>query len=156
MAAIRVFDADLADPAQAAAVVACIDAYARDVMGGGHALAGDIKTQIVPGLRATPAASVLLAECEGQTAGVAVCMMGFSTFAARPRLNLHDLSVVPQFRGRGVGRALTEAVIERARAAGCSAVSLEVRQDNDTARALYRSLGFGSDFAAMDFWVRKL
>ncbi|HSW13748.1 MAG TPA: GNAT family N-acetyltransferase [Solimonas sp.] len=153
---IRIFDADLSDAAHAAAVVACIDAYAADPMGGGRPLAPEVRVNMVPGLRATPAASVLLAECDGEIAGAAVCMMGFSTFAARPRLNLHDLSVLPRFRGRGVGRALVEAVAERARAAGCSAVSLEVRLDNEGARQLYRSCGFGEGFAPMEFWLRSL
>jgi len=153
---IRVFEADLADPAQAAAVVHCIDAYARDDMGGGQPLSDAIKAAMIPGLRATPGACVLLAECEGETAGAAVCMTGFSTFAARPRLNLHDLSVLPRFRGRGIGRALIEAVVQHAQAAGCVSVSLEVRRDNEPARRLYQSCGFGDAFAPMEFWVRKL
>lgn len=153
---IRIFAADLADPLQAAAVVHCIDAYARDVMGGGQPLGEAVKAAMIPGLRATPGACVLLAEYAGETAGAAVCMTGFSTFAAQPRLNLHDLSVVPRFRGRGVGRALVEAVVRQAHAAGCVSVSLEVRRDNEPARRLYQSCGFGDGFAPMEFWVRKL
>jgi ribosomal protein S18 acetylase RimI-like enzyme len=47
-------------------------------------------------------------------------------------------------------------VLERAHAAGCSAVSLEVRTDNEIARGLYQSLGFGTGFAPLEFWLRPL
>jgi len=66
-----------------------------------------------------------------------------STFAARPLLNLHDLAVLPERRGLGVGRALLEAVEARARDLGCCKLTLEVRQDNARAQALYESFGFG-------------
>jgi len=39
-----------------------------------------------------------------------VCFRGFSTFAAAPLINVHDLAVVPGFRGQGIGRRLLEAV----------------------------------------------
>jgi len=69
---------------------------------------------------------------------------------------LCDVYVDAAHRGHGLGRRLMEAVLERARAAGCSAVSLEVRTDNAIARRLYQSLGFGAGFAELEFWVRPL
>ncbi|MET0413016.1 MAG: GNAT family N-acetyltransferase, partial [Polyangiaceae bacterium] len=85
-----------------------------------------------------------------------VCFMAYSTFAARPRLNVHDLCVLEAHRGHGLGRRLMVAVLERARAAGCSAVSLEVSTVNAIARGLYQSLGFGTGSAPLEFWVRPL
>jgi ribosomal protein S18 acetylase RimI-like enzyme len=55
---------------------------------------------------------------------------------------LEDLYVREEARGSGLGRALTEAVIERARARGCRRVELDVNSENPPALALYRSLGF--------------
>ena len=45
-------------------------------------------------------------------------------------------------RGAGLGRALTEAVLQRARDRGCARVELDVNIENPAALALYRSLGF--------------
>lgn len=58
-------------------------------------------------------------------------------------LMVDQIAVVPGFRRRGVGRALMEAVAERARALGLTQVQLDVRVHNDGARAFYESLGFG-------------
>ena len=55
---------------------------------------------------------------------------------------LEDLYVREAARGRGLGRALTEAVLERARERGCRRVELDVNSENPPALALYRSLGF--------------
>jgi RimJ/RimL family protein N-acetyltransferase len=46
------------------------------------------------------------------------------------------------WRGRGVGTALVEAVVEAARAEGCHKVALQVWPHNEAARALYRKVGF--------------
>ena len=152
----RIVEANLDEPSHAAGLVHCIDSYASEDMGGGHALSHDVKQRLVPGLKQHPSRLVLLALREHEVVGAAVCFMGYSTFAARPRLNVHDLCVLEAHRGHGLGRRLMEAVLERARDAGCSAVSLEVRTDNEIARRLYESLGFGPGFAALEFWVRPL
>jgi GNAT superfamily N-acetyltransferase len=52
------------------------------------------------------------------------------------------MALVPSARGRGLGRALLEALVDAVRAAGAPAVSLSVEDGNDRARALYASLGF--------------
>jgi ribosomal protein S18 acetylase RimI-like enzyme len=158
MAEITVLQADLADPVHAEAIVACIDAYSQDVMGSSAPLSGSVKAALVPGLRATASARVWLArdDAQGEFVGVIVGFVGYSTFAAKPRWNVHDISVVPAARGRGVGRAMLSRVIDDATEAGAVAVTLEVRHDNDAARHLYASLGFGDGFAPMAFWERKL
>ncbi|MCC6847219.1 MAG: GNAT family N-acetyltransferase [Deltaproteobacteria bacterium] len=157
---MEIRDADLADPADAAAVVAIVDAYASDPMGGGARLSDEIRTRLVPGLRAHPTALVLLAFLDGRAVGVAVCFVGFSTFRARPLLNVHDLAVVHEARGRGVGRALLAAVEDRARARGCCKLTLEVLEENRPARALYARVGFGDvaggDSASTRFLAKAL
>lgn len=52
------------------------------------------------------------------------------------------LGVAPDVRGRGVGRALTEECIRRARAAGCPAVGLHTTAFMAVARAMYERMGF--------------
>lgn len=156
MTPVTVLRADLDDPAHAAAIVDTLDAYARDPMGGEQPLPDEVRAGLVPGLRQTPAARVWLAQDGDAFVGIVVAFANYSTFAAKPRWNVHDVAVTAAARGKGVGRAMLEQVIADAAAAGASAVSLEVREDNAPARHLYASLGFGDDFAPMDFWVRKL
>jgi len=55
---------------------------------------------------------------------------------------LEDLYVRDAARGSGLGRALVETVLERARARGCRRVELDVNDENPPAYALYTSLGF--------------
>ena len=56
--------------------------------------------------------------------GIATCFRGFSTFYARPTIYVHDLSVLPEQRGGGIGRRLLEAVAARARLLVCCKLTL--------------------------------
>lgn len=114
-------------------------------MGGGAPLPEDVRARLGADLgerAARGAAVVLLALAGGAAVGVAVCFVGYSTFRARPLLNLHDLAVLPEARGSGAGLALLEGVASRARALGCCKVTLEVREHNAAARRLYARAGF--------------
>lgn len=139
---LRVVLADLGDVRQAADVLAMVETYARDPMGGGEPLAPEVRVRLLDGLRAMPTTRVFLAY-DGETAvGVAVCFLGFSTFAAKPLLNLHDVCAAPSHRGRGVGRALLAAAEEQARAEGCCKLTLEVLDQNERALRTYLAAGF--------------
>jgi ribosomal protein S18 acetylase RimI-like enzyme len=141
----RIVEADFADPAHCAGIVEVLNSYAADPVGGGKPLASEVRERLAPALRDHPSALVLLALVGDRPAGVAICFFGFSTFQARPLLNIHDLAVVPQHRGRGIGRGLLAAAEDRAISHGCCKLTLEVQDDNSRARALYESFGF-SDF----------
>lgn len=139
---MNVRPADLADPADAAAIVRLIDAYARDPRGGGVPLPAAVRARLVAGLAAHPTALVWLAFEADTAIGVCVGFLGYSTFQAMPLLNIHDLAVLPQYRGRGVGRALLAAAERLANSAGCCKLTLEVLEDNLPARHLYEDCGF--------------
>jgi len=143
---VEVAEADLSNPYHAQGLVDVLDSYARELVGGARPLHPSVRERLVPELTAQANAIILLAFAQGRTIGAAVCFLGFSTFAARPVLNIHDLAVLPEFRGSGAGRALLQAVESRARKHGCCKLTLEVREDNERARSLYESVGFG-DFA---------
>lgn len=138
---IEIVAADLARPEHQRAVVEMVDAYCRDPMANGRPLDGRVREQLIPALREQPLALTLLAFDGERPIGIACCFRGFSTFAARPVMNLHDLMVVAEFRGRGVGRQLLQAVEKHARDLGCCKVTLEVLEHNP-ARSLYESMGF--------------
>jgi len=158
---ITIERADYANPRDAEAVVALLDAYARDPMGGATPLTAEVRAALVPGLAATPGAFSLIARMDDEPIGLANSFTGFSTFAARPLVNIHDVVVLPGHRGRGIARALFARVEAEARALGACKVTLEVLSGNAPARALYASLGYG-DFAldpetgSALFWQKKL
>jgi ribosomal protein S18 acetylase RimI-like enzyme len=135
--------ADFADETHRAAIVAVLDSYARDPVGGGKPLAADVRERLVPMLIEHGKSLVLLAFDAGRPVGIATCFLGLSTFAARPLLNIHDLAVVPDVRGRGIGRALLTAAERLAADRGCCKLTLEVLEDNLRARRLYERFGFG-------------
>ena len=153
--------ADYADPRDAAAVVGLLDAYARDPMGGGQPLTAEVRAALVSGLAATPGAFSLIARMDVEPIALANCFTGFSTFAARPLVNIHDVVVLRGHRGRGIARALFARVEAEARALGACKVTLEVLSGNAPARALYASLGYGdfaldSETGSALFWQKKL
>lgn len=139
---IEVRPADLDSPVEAAAVLDLLDAYAADPMGDGQDLPAETRGRLIPALRQVPGALVLLAWAGERPLGLAIGFPGFSTFRARPLLNVHDLAVLPGHRGRGIGAALLAAVEAEARHRGCCKLTLEVREDNPVARGLYRKSGF--------------
>jgi ribosomal protein S18 acetylase RimI-like enzyme len=158
---VRVVCADYADPRHAADLVALLDAYARDPMGGSRPLSDETRRRLVPELAKRPHCFTLLCYVGDEPAGLANCVEGFSSFAARPLVNIHDLAVAPAFRGRGLARRLLQAVEEEARARGCCKITLEVLSANEVAQAAYRSFGFANyelDPAAgkAEFWEKKL
>lgn len=141
-AQIQVLKANLNDVRHADAVRTLINAYAMDPMGEGAPLDADVLDRLIPGLRAHPTTLALLAFADGDPCGVALCFLGFSSFAARPLLNIHDLAVLPAYRGRGVGRALLSAAEDSARALGCCKLTLEVLDKNTVALNAYIAAGF--------------
>lgn len=97
-------------------------------------------------LRATlfgprPAAEVLLAEEDGRPVGLALFFQNYSTFLARPGIYLEDLFVEPDFRGRGLGKALLQAVARVAVDRGCGRFEWSVLDWNQPAIDFYRALG---------------
>ncbi len=139
---VRVVLADLADVRQGADVLAMVDLYSRDAMGDGAPLREAVRGRLVAGLRDFPTSRVFLAYAGEEAVGVAVCFLGFSTFAAKPLINLHDVCVAASHRGRGVGRALLAAVEAQARAEGCCKLTLEVLDQNHRALRTYEAAGF--------------
>ncbi len=134
--------ADLENPVHGAAVLTLLNAYARDIMGGGEELSPYVKANLIPGLRARPHALAILAFIGDEPAGLAVCLEGFSTFACKPVLNIHDMVVAPPFRGRGLSLRILAKAEEVARMRGCCKLTLEVLEGNTVARKAYASFGF--------------
>jgi GNAT superfamily N-acetyltransferase len=143
MSAIEVVRVNYADARQAAHLVQLLDAYARDPAGGGHPLSDFAKTHLPAQLAARASAfSVLAYAPDGQPVGLINCIEGFSTFACKPLVNVHDVVVLASHRGQGVGQRMLAVVEQIARERGACKLTLEVLSGNRSAITLYEKVGF--------------
>jgi GNAT superfamily N-acetyltransferase len=134
--------ADLSDPRDAAAVLEMTRCYAKDPMGGGQDLEPSVCATLVEEMRSHAGIVCFLAFHDGDSIGIANCIVSFSTFRARPILNVHDLFVSANHRGKGVSRALLESAESYAQERGFAAITLEVLEINERARKVYNAFGF--------------
>jgi GNAT superfamily N-acetyltransferase len=89
----------------------------------------------------------LAAEGEGgEVVGLVHYLFHRSSILIEPTCYLQDLFTNEAGRGRGVGRALIEAVYEMARAAGASRVYWHTQETNRTARDLYDKVADDTGF----------
>ena len=142
MTTLHIQTADYANPDHARALVSLLDAYARDPAGGGTPLSDFARANLVPALAARPQAFSVLALDGAQPVGLINCFEGFSTFACRPLVNVHDVVVLASHRGRRVGEQMLEHVAQIARARGACKLTLEVLSGNRPAWRLYERVGF--------------
>jgi GNAT superfamily N-acetyltransferase len=96
-----------------------------------------------------PRAFCDIAEWHDAPAGLAIWFYSFSTFRGRHGIYLEDLFVRPQFRGRGVGRALLAGLASRCVTEDLPRLEWSVLDWNEPALAFYRALGA----TAMDGWT---
>lgn len=140
--AIRTLRADYANPLHAAALVHMLDAYASDPAGGGEGLSAFAKDHLVAALAARPQAYSVLAFDGDQAVGLVNCIEGFSTFACRPLVNVHDVAVLASHRGRSIAEQMLQQAEAIARERGAVKLTLEVLSGNRAALRLYERFGF--------------
>jgi GNAT superfamily N-acetyltransferase len=158
---IGIVKADLNVPAYADAVVRLMNEYALDPMGGGEGLSDYAKANLAAELTKRKTAHVVLALVDAEPAGLLVCFEGFSTFACKPLLNIHDVIVALPHRGKGLSKLLLQKAEDIAIGLGCCKITLEVLEGNHTAQAAYRSFGFNGyelnpQMGKALFWEKKL
>ena len=90
---------------------------------------------------ARPGAEVAIAELDDAPAGFALFFPNYSTFLGRPGIYLEDLFVRPEFRARGVGRALLVHLAGLALERGCGRLEWAVLDWNVPAVGFYEKLG---------------
>jgi len=84
----------------------------------------------------------VVAEVDGEVAGICAVETSYSTWHAKPYMILNDLFVDPRFRRLKIGTALLGFVTDCARAAGCARLDLFVENANRGAIRLYEEFGF--------------
>ena len=89
---------------------------------------------------------ILVAEMDGKIVGIVHYLYHRSTSLIEPTCYLQDLFTEQRLRGKGVGRALIEAVYARAKEAGASRVYWMTHETNTTAMKLYDTIADKSGF----------
>jgi len=93
------------------------------------------------GFGSNPKFRCVIAEWDGRPAGFAFYFYNYSTWQGRPGLYLEDLFVKPEFRGKGIGKALLLYLAKTAVAEGCGRFQWQVLDWNTPAIDFYKSLG---------------
>lgn len=158
---IEILLAHYRDPSHAAALVNLLDAYATDPAGGGIPLASEVKQGLPAALAARPQAFSVLAFDGVAPVGLINCIEGFSTFACKPLVNVHDVVVVASHRGQRITQRMLARVEEEAKARGACKLTLEVLSGNQPALRAYERDGFAGyqldpSFGSAVFLQKKL
>jgi GNAT superfamily N-acetyltransferase len=153
--------ADFSNPAHASAIVYLLNEYAKDEMGGGEELSAFTQTNLVSEMAKRSSIHVVIAFVDGKPAGLINCIESFSTFACKPILNIHDVVVLSEFRGKGISSLLLKKAEEIAVSLDCCKLTLEVLEGNKTAQAAYVANGFAGYqldpvMGRAMFWQKKL
>jgi GNAT superfamily N-acetyltransferase len=137
---------DYASAPDRAALCSLLNHYAQDPMGGGAPLAPDVLARLCDDLAQRSFAFSFIAWASGpdseRAVGLVNCIEGYSTFKAKPLINIHDLIVHSEWRGQGVGQRLMQAVEQEARGKGACKITLEVLTGNHIAMQSYERFGF--------------
>lgn len=152
---IQIIEGDLSISAHAESFLRLTAAYMADVMGGADAWTDEQKEKVIQDMRTQSCTLVLLAKVGDEYVGICTCFFAYSTFLAKPLLNIHDIYVDVPFRGNGVGKRLVQACEDTAAKLNCGKITLEVRKDNLNARDLYKSQGYKEAPHSMLFWTKK-
>lgn len=158
---ILVLQASYSNPIHAEAICHVLNGYAEDPMGGGHSLPAEVLAHLPEELAKRAHAFSVLAFVNGEPAGLINCFEGFSTFACRLLVNVHDVAVMPAFRGLGLSQKMLQKVEDIARQRGCCKITLEVLEGNAVAQASYAKFGFSAGMfdpahGRMLFWTKPL
>lgn len=94
-------------------------------------------------------AEVLFATEDGREVGFALFFHHFSTFLGRAGIYLEDLYVMPEYRGKGHGKALLKRLAQITLERGCGRMDWQCLDWNERSIAFYRSLGA----EALDDWT---
>jgi len=84
---------------------------------------------------------VLIAEYDNKICGQTIFFKNFSTFVGKPGYYIEDLYVKPEYRGKGIGKALLDAVIDKAKENNFGRVEWVVLDWNVSAIEFYKNRG---------------
>jgi len=158
---VNIFLADYNNIQQGNDLILLLDAYAQDPMGGGEELADNIKDNLVATMSKRSDMFSILCYVDDQPAGLINCVEGFSTFNCKPVMNIHDVVVLPEYRGLKLSTKMLKEVEALALFRGCCKLTLEVLEGNKPAQHSYENFGFSNyeldpKMGKAMFWEKKI
>ena len=121
---MNIIEADFSNPNHSETIVKLLNEYALDPMGGGRGLSDYVKDNLAKELQKRDGARAILAFVDAEAAGMLICFEGFSTFACRPLLNIHDIVVTKKHRGKGMAKGMLQMAEAIASELGCCKLTL--------------------------------
>ena len=147
---------DLENSAHCSNLLMLLDDYMRGEMGNGKPMTDRLGTEIINGLK-NHAGYIGFFACVGHKfAALANCNLNFSTWQAKPLINIHDFIVSSAMRNRGIGMFLLKEIERYAADNHYCRINLEVRNDNYIAQNLYRKAGYNDCNPPNYFWEKRL
>jgi len=158
---IEIIKVDYSDTRHSADLTFLLNEYALDPMGGGKALSDYVQSNLALELSKLAHAWSVMCYVDEKPAGLINCFEGFSTFKCQRLLNIHDITVHRDFRGKNISQLMLVKVEEIARQRGCCKLTLEVLQGNTVAQNAYLKFGFSGyeldpDLGQAMFWEKPL
>jgi ribosomal protein S18 acetylase RimI-like enzyme len=141
---VKIIKADYSNENNREEITLLLDHYAKDPMGGGKPLEKYVKENVAYELSKIPHAFSVIGYVDNQAAGLVNCFELFSTFSCKPLINIHDVIVLKEYRGKGLSHEMLEKVEEIAIEKGCCKLTLEVLSNNEIAKSSYKKFGFSS------------
>ncbi|MCU0544266.1 MAG: GNAT family N-acetyltransferase [Oscillatoriaceae cyanobacterium Prado104] len=106
-----------------------------------HAVTGSVEDLAKHLFGSRPFAEAILAEVDGLVVGWAMFFHNYSTFLTKPGIYLEDLFVLPEFRGRGIGKSLIVYLAQLAVERDCGRLEWTVLDWNEPAIGFYKRMG---------------
>jgi len=158
---IKIIQADLTNSNHAEALVYLLNRYALDPMGGGEGLSDFTKDNLAKEILKRTDITVILAFDGDKPAGIINCIEGFSTFKCKPLINIHDVYVDADSRGKRIATKLLQAAEDLAVEKHCCKITLEILEGNEPAKLAYLKFGFASyeldpKMGKAMFWEKNL
>lgn len=158
---IQIIIADPSKKEHGEAIVELLNEYARHPMGGGDELPDYTLKNLPKTLAERQDSTIILAYDDDSAVGLCNCFDGFSTFACKPLMNIHDVYVRDGYRGQGIAPRMMQKAEQVAREKGCCKLTLEVLTHNNKAKASYRASGYqpyqlDAEFGQAEFWHKSL
>jgi ribosomal protein S18 acetylase RimI-like enzyme len=158
---IEIVLADYSNEQHSSDIIALLNEYALDPMGGGKALSSFVKTNLIAELSKLSTAISILCYVDDKPAGLINSFIGFSTFKCQPLLNIHDVVVLNKYRGQGLCQQMLYKIEDIAKQRGCCKLTLEVLEGNNAAKSSYEKYGFESyeldpEYGKALFWQKTI
>lgn len=147
---------DYNNPIHKSAFTGLLNHYMSDPMGDYPELSEKKQHSLIELLSNHSNSFILLMKNNEEYIGLATCFELISTFQVKPYIYIHDVVIHSSQRGKGYGKMLMEKISEIAEEKKCCKITLEVREDNNSALKLYKDLGYKDCDPVMYFWTKKL